>query len=77
MQKLVTPRTLKLINKGIESYTFEAGYKRFEIIKSCGEWEMRVELTWGDEPTYGGMFYFDTLKNAKAFAANYYRASMA
>jgi hypothetical protein len=78
MKKLSTPRTLTLVNKGIQSYTFESNtFHRFTISKYDGQWEMNVEYIFHEEPAYGGMFYFDTLKDAKVFAANYYRAKMA
>ena len=78
MKKLSTPRTLTLVNKGYKSYTFESkDFRRFNIAKYDGKWEMNVEYIFHEEPQYGGMFYFDSLKDAKVFASNYYRAGLA
>jgi len=78
MTKLSTPRTLTLVNKGIQSYTFETkDFYRFTISKFDGKWELNVEWTFRAEPTYGGTFSFDTLKDAKTFASDWYKAEMA
>ena len=78
MKTLSTTRDLTMTNKGIQSYTFETkDFYRFTISKYDGKWEMQVEWIFRDQPQYGGMFYFDTLKDAKTFAASSYKASMA
>jgi len=74
MKKLSTPRSLTLVNKAIEYYTFESNtFHRFTIQKYDGKWEMRVEWIFREEPEYGGTFTFDTLKEAKTFATDWYR----
>lgn len=76
MKKLSTPRTLTLVNKMSEFYTYESkDFRRFTIQKFNGEWEVRVEYIFHDQPEYSGTFFFDTLKNSKIFITEYYSSA--